>query len=679
MNHLVAVVARRSRHRCATVARVDSAIEQITQPDHDHSPTTTTRSRTRTRSHPTTKFRRSAAPRRQRSPTDTAVHLEERVLLEVPLRQWVSQPGTVRLGLFATTLLVMPRTARRAFNANSIEQRRRARRLALRETRLLSPSPRLAVDSVAVIPDLLDVEARMGMDAAALCGALDFAFAGGSCVQSLESAIERCALPDSDWTPQTYAADLFLDKLVSVCMPVSIGGSPAAMHETWLTRVIASPPRNQAVVDFRRAILEELADPALRDGLERLYLLLCKLFWSLLAETAPSSRYEATRRRIDVLALMRDIVSLASEAFATATSGLGRIHDFAAEITAHEGYACLVELLDYEDDLAKVDLRMQVGIDGRVRKLDILRVAENEQNSFHSGPVTRWIDRIKLWWRGFRFSGNELVERWLDIVFEGVSHFLPAMVQLIAHIEPYLAAVAFKEHCSAKGLDVSLPELVDTSDRRYRQLFNPLIFAQDVVPIPCDFDVDDTHTISIVTGPNSGGKTRLLQAIALAQLLAQGGWYAPVSEAQLPRASGMFVSLIDDHSADKKEGRLGSELIRIRELFETSRGGELVIVDELCSGTNPSEGEEIFRLVLGLLDELGPETFITTHFLGFARRLADDEELDLAFLQVELDEHQRPTYDFVSGVATTSLAAQTAARLGVTREELMALVRRNRR
>jgi len=170
-----------------------------------------------------------------------------------------------------------------------------------------------------------------------------------------------------------------------------------------------------------------------------------------------------------------------------------------------------------------------------------------------------------------------------------------------------------------------------------------------------------------------------LQALGLTQLLAQVGLYAPVAEARLPRASGMFVSVVNDPQADQKEGRLGSELIRIRRLFEMARGGALVILDELCSGTNPSEGEEIFYLVLTLLKELEPEAFITTHFLSFARRLASEEQaLQLAFLQVELDEHQRATYRFVPGVATTSLASQTAARLGVTREELMALVRRNK-
>ena len=97
------------------------------------------------------------------------------------------------------------------------------------------------------------------------------------------------------------------------------------------------------------------------------------------------------------------------------------------------------------------------------------------------------------------------------------------------------------------------------------------------------------------------------------------------------------------------------ELLRIRRLFERLDVGSLVVLDELCSGTNPSEGEEIARLA---------------HEPPFPA---------LAFLQVELDAQQRPTYRFVPGVARTSLAQQTAARLGVTREELLERIAAKRR
>jgi DNA mismatch repair protein MutS2 len=179
----------------------------------------------------------------------------------------------------------------------------------------------------------------------------------------------------------------------------------------------------------------------------------------------------------------------------------------------------------------------------------------------------------------------------------------------------------------------------------------------------------------IVTGPNSGGKTRLLQAVGLCQLLAQNGFPVPAARATLAFRRGLFVSIVDEVAVDQREGRLGSELLRIRRLFESLSLGAMVILDELCSGTNPSEAEEIFRLVLELLAEIEPQVFISTHFLHFAERLRDEASVPgLAFLQVELDAEQHPTYRFVPGVASTSLARMTAERLGVTRESLRSLV-----
>jgi DNA mismatch repair protein MutS2 len=186
--------------------------------------------------------------------------------------------------------------------------------------------------------------------------------------------------------------------------------------------------------------------------------------------------------------------------------------------------------------------------------------------------------------------------------------------------------------------------------------------------------------ITIITGPNSGGKTRLLEAVGLSQLLGQAGMFVPAQRARLRFREGLFVSLSQEVTADAQEGRLGTELLRIRRMFERLDFNSLVILDELCSGTNPSEGEGIFQLVVSLLAELEPQAFITTHFLEFAARLARDRPLvGLEFLQVELDGNKDPTYGFVSGVAPTSLAGKTAERLGVTREALEALVREKKR
>src|SRR5690606_19145329 len=164
-------------------------------------------------------------------------------------------------------------------------------------------------------------------------------------------------------------------------------------------------------------------------------------------------------------------------------------------------------------------------------------------------------------------------------------------------------------------------ELVSEGETELRSLYDPLLFAQDVAITPTSLALPPGGHVALITGPNSGGKTRLLEARALAQLLGEGGLPVPAASARLRRASGLFASLREASSVGQREGRLGTELVRIRKLFERAEPGYLIVVDELCSGTNPTEGEEMFHLVLELLRALRPEAYISTHFLQFARAL----------------------------------------------------------
>ena len=304
---------------------------------------------------------------------------------------------------------------------------------------------------------------------------------------------------------------------------------------------------------------------------------------------------------------------------------------------------------------------------------------EDAKNPFVSSPWKRWLGKIELFLRGFSFGEGEVMARLIDAVFEGLVDEIVPLVQLMGDLELYLGALGFVDRAAAAGLAMSLPELVrSTEGRLLERLWNPLLLAHEVTPIPCDLATDRHDTTVLVTGPNSGGKTRLLQSIGLAQVLAQSGLMVPARSARLALAPALVVSLIEETKADQTEGRLGTELVRIRGLFERLPPGAMVIVDELCSGTNPSEGEEIFELVVKMLARLTPQAFITTHFLAFAARLEREGKITaLRFLQVELGPEHKPTYQFTPGVARTSLAGHAAARLGVTGEQLMSLIDRN--
>jgi len=528
------------------------------------------------------------------------------------------------------------------------------------------------MEEVASPPDLLEATPRYRIDRTVTDRELVFAFAGSTSGGLFAGALERAVPAHSSWDPSGYAADLFLERFVREQLaPESGQGQFGALAH--LYKALAAPPDDGQTIALRRAILHELTQaPALVLALQTLHkklLLLRNLF------EGTGGKLDIGRRQIEILTAFRDTM-LHLRAFSGASSPLQRLGQHAERAMASEGFSSLAALLSYEEESATLDFRVRLGADGRVRRLDVTRVAEAEQNIFWNPPLRRFLAKIELMLRGFRFGEGEVMARLLDAVFEGVRAEFPALVQMLGDVEFYLAALAFKKRAEQAGLEVCLPEFVSSQTPRVLTgLFNPLLLGQNKAPVPCALSTDRHDTTLLITGPNSGGKTRLLQAVGLAQLLAQGGVFVPARATKMSLASGLLVSLIQETSADQPEGRLGMELMRIRSLFERLPVGAIVILDELCSGTNPSEGEEIFELVVRMLARLRPQAYITTHFLEFAARLAQSGHIaELRYLQVALGPDAEPTYQFEPGVAKTSLAGQAAKRLGVTGDQLLSLI-----
>ena len=541
----------------------------------------------------------------------------------------------------------------------------------------------LLPDERGVLPDLLHQEPAISVDEASVLHALSFAFIAGSAGGSLNSALSRTAIAASSFSPEALQDGLFLDELVAIAFDFPLAGKPAPIDRVQLRRLISRPPRKRADVELRQGVLRELVgSQGLCDGLTRAYAAVA-LLPGLLDDEGSDARLDTNHWRLDVLRAVRDAIDALDACFQPAQSALSRLYAFGERVRSSQGYQRLSALLDFEADCARADLQVSLGADGRIRTLSIVSLRERRDSSFdfHVAPLVRLWRRVVAFLQGYTLGPNEIVDRWLEAVWDGVREYVPALLQLKGDLEFYLGSLHFKRLSEAQGLQVCLPSIASgsahTQPKHVHSLWNPLLLGPSAAPVATDLDLPSFVYTCITTGPNSGGKTRFLQALGLCQLLGQAGTFVAARAATIRLVTGMFVSLGEAPHADQKEGRLGMELTRIRTLFEHAQGGSLVILDELCSGTNPSEGEEIFRMLLELLHELEHEVHITTHFLSFAHSLqAEAAPLGLTFLQVELDEADHATYRFVPGVATTSLAQQTAQRLGVTRDQLRALIRR---
>lgn len=540
--------------------------------------------------------------------------------------------------------------------------------------------------------DLMHREPRAWGDLTGAAELVRFAFEGGDCAGVFDTLVEALPLSPTSFVVESFASQLHLDALIDSSLHLRVSTATAkqngsaspsapagkrviAPNKKMLRRILETPPSDAADCEARQAVLRELrATRARQDELERFYLASRRLREAL--EMATSTEPNLVRRKVGVLVALQESVNALADGFEGSTSLLARLREKGRAIRERDAWERLTQLVDLEGNLATVDLRVRLGSDGTVRGFGVLAIRENQESDLLPGPFMRLVGRFLAFLRGHRYGENEVVVRLLEEVFAPFVEDVVDLIGLTGAVEMYLASLGFADLAKEKSLAVCLPSFGQgVGERRVEGLFNPLLFLQNVTPRACDLPRERGDALVVITGPNSGGKTRLLQALALTQLLGQVGLFVPAAHAELRRAPRLFLSLVTDDDAAQIEGRLGTELLRIRKLFEQLEPGSVAILDELCSGTNPDEGEAIFEMVVSLLPRLTPQVFVSTHFLGLAARLAKARPVDsLSFLQVDLDANEKPTYRFVPGVATSSLAHKVAERLGVTREELEAIV-----
>lgn len=529
-------------------------------------------------------------------------------------------------------------------------------------------------------PDILYAHPGVRRESRRIHELLTFCFARGESEERLVELLQLAPRP-STFSPEAFASDLFLDELIGA-FAIEFGGKRLEPSRASLKRFLVAPPDRESTL-LRQAVLRELdEDGELLLGVENAYQELRAFRRALAATDSFGGKASHLRRRVELLVRLKASVVALREGTRSATSALRRVHEWASEVTMGRPFEQLARLLDFEDQRSVIESRLQLGYDGTLRRFDIVRVTEAAHRGFSRGRLSRFARGLWSLLRGYRFSEEDVLSQLLDRAYSDLESEIVELLCLCPALEFYLGTRGFRRFLAERNVPSCLPNFAEEGDespaREISGLTNPwlVIEGQNAVPVE---DVErDAATTVIVTGPNSGGKTRLLQAVAVAQLLGQVGAYVPARSARLVWVEQLFLSLHEHPDAGQKEGRLGSELLRIRKVFEHSGPRSMIVMDELCSGTNPSEGEQIFEMVIDLFQVLRPQVLISTHFLDFASRLSERPQIaHLRFRQVELGPHDLPTYGFVPGVAKTSLARNTASRLGVTQDELLVLVEKH--
>ncbi|KAK4889548.1 Mismatch repair protein msh3 [Elasticomyces elasticus] len=124
----------------------------------------------------------------------------------------------------------------------------------------------------------------------------------------------------------------------------------------------------------------------------------------------------------------------------------------------------------------------------------------------------------------------------------------------------------------------------------------------------------------LVTGPNMGGKSSYVRAVALCVIMAQIGSYVPADRARLGLVDAVFTRMGANDNMMKGESTFMVELGETSDILKQAGPRSLVILDELGRGTSTHDGVAIAQAVLRhAVEELKCLTLFITHYQSLAR------------------------------------------------------------
>ena len=268
-----------------------------------------------------------------------------------------------------------------------------------------------------------------------------------------------------------------------------------------------------------------------------------------------------------------------------------------------------------------------------------------------------------------RIQDLEISERReIERILQEVSTALRGELENLRHNQRLMAEfdALYARARFAVETNAVLPTISEGNELRLIQAYHPwlLLSRRDRTVQPLDLHLSAEEQVLVISGPNAGGKSVAMKSVGLLCCMLLHGYLLPCSESScIPLFHNIFIEIGDDQSIEHDLSTFSSHLNAIRTILDEAKSRDLVLIDELCGGTDVEEGGAIARAIIEELLSSVAKSIVTTH-LGDLKAYAHQRNGvvngAMAFNRTEL----QPTFRFIKGVPGNSFAFAMMQRMG---------------
>ena len=231
---------------------------------------------------------------------------------------------------------------------------------------------------------------------------------------------------------------------------------------------------------------------------------------------------------------------------------------------------------------------------------------------------------------------------------------------IIGELDYLIAKGLYANQINAVVAENSQEQLIDLVYARH-----PLIDSRKVVAN--SYHLDGDKRIVVISGPNAGGKTVSLKTVGILVLMNQCGLAIPVDKAKLGYFKNIYIDIGDNQSLSDNLSTFSAHMNQIGEITQKIGSKDLLLIDELGTGTDPREGEALALSIVKYLEKKKCLAMISSHFSALKEYAFLSEHIDNSSMVFD-EEKLSPTYKFRQGVPGMSYALDVANRYGICEE-----------